>query len=161
MDQETKSHVGHSTTTPSQLVDFNPQPSQASVKQIIQVEESSSPSSVDDSEVEITYPEGGIEAWSVVLGSWCAMAAAFGIVNSAGVLQSYISNTILTSSSPNAVGWIFGLYIFVSYIFSVQIGPIFDARGPKELIFIGGICLLVGTFTLGQCTSEFSSFRHL
>ncbi|PQE32830.1 riboflavin transporter MCH5 protein [Rutstroemia sp. NJR-2017a WRK4] len=155
MNQETKSHVGHPTATASQLVDFNPQPGQASVKQIIQAKESPSPSSVDDSEVEITYPEGGIEAWSVVLGSWCAMTAGFGIVNSTGVLQAYISNTILSSSSLNAVGWIFGLYIFVSYIFSVQIGPIFDARGPKELIFIGGICLLVGTFTLGQCTTYY------
>jgi hypothetical protein len=158
MNQETNSHVGYSTTTASQLVDSSHQQGQASVKQTLQGKESSSPPSVDDSEVDITYPEGGIAAWTVVLGSWCAMTAGFGIVNSTGVLQAYISNTILTSSSPNAVGWIFGIYIFVSYIFSVPIGPIFDARGPKELIFIGGICLLVGTFMLGQCTSEFSSY---
>ncbi|PQE04966.1 monocarboxylate transporter protein [Rutstroemia sp. NJR-2017a BBW] len=133
MDQETKSHVGYSTATASQLVDFNPQPGQASVKQIIQAKESPSPSSVDDSEVEITYPEGGIEAWSVVLGSWCAMTAGFGIVNSTGVLQAYISNTILSSSSPNAVGWIFGLYIFVSYIF-MSIHPFMNNIDATNII---------------------------
>jgi hypothetical protein len=112
----------------------------------------------DDSEnIPITYPEGGIAAWTVVLGSWCSMTAGLGIVNSTGVFQAYISNTILESTSENAVSWLFGIYVFLSYFCSVQIGPIFDARGPKELITIGGVFLLVGTFTLSLCTSKFSS----
>lgn len=30
---------------------------------------------------EVTYPEGGLQAWLVVLGSFCAMLAAFGMMN--------------------------------------------------------------------------------
>lgn len=106
----------------------------------------------------ITYPEGGIAAWTVVLGSWCSMTAGLGIVNSTGVFQAYVSNTILESTSENDVSWLFGIYVFLSYFCSVQIGPIFDVRGPKELITIGGVFLLAGTFTLSLCTSKCSAY---
>jgi hypothetical protein len=31
---------------------------------------------------EVTYPEGGLKAWSVVFGSFCGMLAVFGFMNS-------------------------------------------------------------------------------
>src|ERR1700728_1443904 len=37
-----------------------------------------------------TYPEGGLRAWLVVFGSWCAMLAALGTMNTLGAFQSYI-----------------------------------------------------------------------
>lgn len=101
-----------------------------------------------------SYPEGGREAWLVAIGSWCSMTAALGMVNSVGVLEAYVSTNILTSSSTDSTGWIFGIYVFVSYFCGVQVGPIFDARGPRELMLIGTVFLLVGTFTLGLCTGE-------
>jgi hypothetical protein len=123
-------------------------------KRALRGDETLSSPPVDQDELPITYPEGGIAAWTVALGSWCSMAAGLGIINSTGVFQAYVSNTILASSSPNDIGWLFGIYVFVSYFCGVQIGPIFDARGPRELMLIGAVCLLVGTFALGQCTSE-------
>lgn len=105
-----------------------------------------------------SYPEGGVAAWMVALGSWCSMTAGLGMVNSVGVLEAYVSTNILTSSSTNATGWIFGIYVFVSYFCGLQIGPIFDAKGPRGLILIGSIFLLIGTFTLGLCTGECSCY---
>lgn len=104
-----------------------------------------------------SYPEGGFAAWTVVLGSWCAMTAGLGLVNSVGVLEAYISTQLLPTESTNSTGWIFGIYVFVSYFCGVQVGPIFDARGPRELIVVGSIFLLVGTFTLGLCTGTSKS----
>lgn len=104
-----------------------------------------------------SYPEGGRDAWMVAIGSWCSMTAALGMVNSVGVLEAYVSTNILTSSSTDSTGWIFGIYVFVSYFCGVQVGPIFDARGPRELMLIGTVFLLVGTFTLGLCTGECNS----
>jgi MFS family permease len=100
----------------------------------------------------ISYPEGGIAAWTVALGSWCCMTAGLGVVNSVGVLEAYVSTTLLADTSADSTGWIFGIYVFVSYFCGLQVGPIFDARGPRELILIGSVFLLVGTFTLGLCT---------
>ncbi|KAJ7867053.1 major facilitator superfamily domain-containing protein [Mycena leptocephala] len=84
----------------------------------------------------VTYPEGGLAAWSVAVGSWCSMMAGLGLVNSVGVFEAYVSTTLLPSYSADAIGWIFGLYVFISYFCGVQIGPIFDARGPRELIIL-------------------------
>ncbi|TAQ91587.1 hypothetical protein B7494_g100 [Chlorociboria aeruginascens] len=105
--------------------------------------------------LEITYPEGGLAAWTVAIGSWCAMTAALGLVNSLGVFQAYVSTILLPSSSANAIGWIFGLYVFVSYFCGLLIGPIFDARGPRVLLVAGTICTLVGIFTLSVCTEYY------
>ncbi|GAW22118.1 hypothetical protein ANO14919_116530 [Xylariales sp. No.14919] len=33
----------------------------------------------------ITYPEGGLRAWLVVLGAWSGLAASLGVYNSTGV----------------------------------------------------------------------------
>lgn len=62
------------------------------------------PPSSSDRETEkdadgIDYPEGGLKAWLVVLGSWCAMTAGLGIANSTGIFEAYVSNTVLSSSS--------------------------------------------------------------
>ena len=40
------------------------------------------PMSVD---IEVTYPEGGSDAWFVVLGAFCGLTASPGIYNTAGV----------------------------------------------------------------------------
>ena len=37
--------------------------------------------SAPNDEPVVTYPEGGLRAWLVVLGSFCAMLGAFGILN--------------------------------------------------------------------------------
>ncbi|KAF3404995.1 Riboflavin transporter MCH5 [Talaromyces pinophilus] len=102
-----------------------------------------------------SFPEGGRESWLVAIGSWCSMTAALGMVNSVGVLEAFVSTNILTSSSTDSTGWIFGIYVFVSYFCGVQVGPIFDARGPRELMLVGTVFLLVGTFTLGLCTEYY------
>ncbi|GIC86316.1 uncharacterized protein Aud_002684 [Aspergillus udagawae] len=68
----------------------------------------------------ISYPEGGIAAWTVALGSWCCMTAGLGVVNSVGVLEAYVSTTLLADTSADSTGWIFGIYVFVSYFCGLQ-----------------------------------------
>ena len=100
----------------------------------------------------LTYPEGGLRAWLVVLGSFSGMVACFGFMNSSGTFQLYLSSHQLSTSSPAAIGWIFSLYVFLAFFCGVQIGPIFDALGPRWLVFAGTVLSLVGTFTLAEST---------
>ncbi|PYH98225.1 MFS monocarboxylate transporter [Aspergillus ellipticus CBS 707.79] len=109
----------------------------------------------DEKESEFTYPEGGFAAWTVAIGCWCSMTAGLGLVNSVGVLESYISHSMLPSSSPNAIGWLLGIYVFIAYFGGLQIGPIFDARGPRELMILGSVCLVTGIFSLSLCTKYY------
>lgn len=101
-----------------------------------------------------TYPEGGRDAWLVVFGAWCGLTASLGIYNTSGVFEVVISQVILPQDSASTLGWLFSTYAFVNWIFGVQVGPTFDAIGPRPLIAAGTICTLVGIFTLSICTGK-------
>ncbi|KAL9598394.1 MAG: hypothetical protein Q9179_003922 [Wetmoreana sp. 5 TL-2023] len=45
----------------------------------------------DGTQAEIAYPEGGRRAWLVVLGSFSGMVASFGLLNTIGTFQAYLS----------------------------------------------------------------------
>ena len=112
--------------------------------------------SPDDSvllpEDEISYPEGGLQAWLVVLGGWCAMFAAFGIANSLASFQAYISENQLSTYSASQVGWIFSLWTFLTFACGIYTGPLFDVYGPRWLVLPGSVCIIVMIFLLGVCT---------
>ncbi|QSZ32719.1 hypothetical protein DSL72_002298 [Monilinia vaccinii-corymbosi] len=106
-------------------------------------------------DAEVTYPEGGRDAWLVVLGAWCGLTASLGIYNTAGVFEVVISESILPEESSSTLGWIFSIYAFVNWICGVQVGPTFDAMGPRGLLIAGTICTLIGIFALSVCTEYY------
>ena len=110
-------------------------------------------------EVEHSYPEGGLDAWLVVFGSFTGMTACFGVMNTVGTYEAYLSTHQLATSSPSLVGWIFSLYIFLAFFCGVQIGPIFDAKGPRWLVLAGSACLVGGTFAFAE-SSSMCTFIH-
>lgn len=99
------------------------------------------------------YPEGGYQAWLVVFGSFTGMTAGFGLMNTVGTFQAYISTHQLADESPSLVSWIFSIYIFLAFFCGVQIGPVFDAKGPKWLVFAGSVALVGGTLAFAESSS--------
>jgi len=106
------------------------------------------------------YPEGGLQAWLVVFGSWCALLAALGIMNTLASFQAYISRNQLVDYSEGQIGWIFSVYTFLSFGFGVFIGPIFDKFGARALMITGALGIVAGIMLMSICTSMFffSSF---
>ncbi|MCJ1476370.1 hypothetical protein MMC13_005036 [Lambiella insularis] len=102
---------------------------------------------------EVTYPEGGLRAWLVVFGSFCAMLAAFGLANAIGTYQAYLSTHQLSSYDESTIGWIFSIYVFLAFFCGVQIGPIFDAKGPRWLILSGSVFMVAGVMGLAEATA--------
>ena len=99
-----------------------------------------------------TYPEGGLRAWLVVYGAFSGMTAGFGLMNTVGTFQAYLSTHQLASESPSTIGWIFSLYTFLAFFCGIQIGPFFDAKGPRLLVVAGTVCLIGGTFGVAEST---------
>ncbi|KAH7029948.1 putative monocarboxylate permease [Macrophomina phaseolina] len=97
------------------------------------------------------FPEGGFRAWSVVFGSWCAMIAAFGLLNSMGVIHAWLSSHQLSDHSYTDIGWIFSIYTFLVYFGSVQIGPVFDTYGLKFTLIPGCMGLVLSVFLFSIC----------
>ncbi|KAJ5236326.1 hypothetical protein N7489_006417 [Penicillium chrysogenum] len=99
-----------------------------------------------------TYPEGGLEAWLVVLGSFLGLFGSLGLVNTIGTFQAYIQTHQLKEYSSGSNGWIFGMFAFLTFFCGVQVGPIFDARGPRLLVFAGSVFQMAMIILLGFCT---------
>lgn len=104
----------------------------------------------------IEYPEGGLRAWLVVFGSFCGMTAGFGYMNTIGIFHAYLGSNQLARYSEQTVGWVFSVYVFLSFFCGVQIGPVFDAHGPRWILAAGTVCLLLSAFLMGECTGMWS-----
>ncbi|KAL3472213.1 major facilitator superfamily domain-containing protein [Aspergillus californicus] len=99
-----------------------------------------------------TYPEGGLKAWLVVLGCFLGLFASLGLVNTIGSFQAYLTTNQLKDYSSGSVSWIFGIYAFLTFFGGVQVGPIFDAKGPRLLVLGGSVLVMVMVVTMGLCT---------
>lgn len=99
-----------------------------------------------------TYPEGGLHAWLVVFGCFAGLFGSLGLVNTIGTFQAYIESHQLKDYSSGDIGWIFGMYAFMTFFCGVQIGPIFDARGPFYLVLAGAILVIAQMIAIGFCT---------
>ena len=99
-----------------------------------------------------TYPEGGLAAWLVVFGSFSGMVASFGVLNTVGTFQAYLSTHQLAKHSPSSIGWIFSIYAFLTFFCGVQIGPVFDAKGPRWLVAAGSLFLFAGMMGVAEST---------
>ncbi|KAF1808220.1 MFS general substrate transporter [Eremomyces bilateralis CBS 781.70] len=104
---------------------------------------------------DVDYPEGGLQGWLVVFGAFAGMMAAFGILNTAGIFQAYFAEHQLQGYDESTLGWIFSIAFFLAFFCGIQIGPIFDAHGPRLLILGGSIMLLAAVVLLSFCAEYY------
>ncbi|KAH7304972.1 major facilitator superfamily domain-containing protein [Stachybotrys elegans] len=97
------------------------------------------------------YPEGGLSAWVVVLGSWLAMFTGMGIMNTIPIFHSYTHTHQLRDHRYDTIGWIYSIYTFLAFACGIYIGPIFDKYGPKWLLAAG-----TASTTAGMLCMSFS-----
>lgn len=122
------------------------------------------------------YPEGGIRAWMVVVGAWCAMIPPMGLLNTLAVLQAWFSEHELKGTAESTTGWIFSSYAFFITACGAQVGsyspharfklnarlnylsegPIFDAYNIKWLLAPGSLGLIASMIFLSFSTGEHS-----
>lgn len=60
-----------------------------------------------------SFPDGGLEAWLVVLGGWCALVCTFGLINSVGVFEQYYVSGPLKAYDQSTVSWILSALVFL------------------------------------------------
>ncbi|KAH9873317.1 hypothetical protein J1614_005715, partial [Plenodomus biglobosus] len=106
-------------------------------------------------EAETFYPEGGLEAWLVVSGSFCGMLSCYGYMNSISTYQAYLSIHQLHDYSDSSTGWIFSIYISLTFLCSIFVGPIFDAHGSRVLVLVGSALMMLSIMLMGVCTEYY------
>ncbi|KAI1472936.1 MFS general substrate transporter [Daldinia caldariorum] len=88
-------------------------------------------------------------AWSQVLASFLIQLCTLGLSNSFGVFQSYFEHNILDSFSPSNIAWIGTTQGFLSSIFGIVSGPLYDKGYIRSLMYLGGALNVAGLL----CTS--------
>lgn len=103
------------------------------------------------------FPDGGLEAWLVVFGGWCALFCTFGLVNCVGVFQQYYINGPLSGYDPSAVSWIMSTQVFIMVFSGAFMGRLFDCYGPRWLLIIGTVTYVFGLMMV-SLSSEYYQF---
>ncbi|PGH10206.1 hypothetical protein AJ79_05459 [Helicocarpus griseus UAMH5409] len=90
------------------------------------------------------FPDGGMEAWTVVFGGFCALFVSFGWITCIGVFQDYYQNNQLKAYSPSTIAWIPSLETCIMFIVAPVCGKAFDNYGPRYIILFGTILHVFG-----------------
>lgn len=90
------------------------------------------------------FPDGGKEAYLVLFGAFCGLVADFGIPNSLGAIEAYLSRHQLSNQPLTSVSWIFALHLAVMYFGGGFFGELFDRYGARKLLIAGAVCTCAG-----------------
>ncbi|THH07595.1 hypothetical protein EW145_g3266 [Phellinidium pouzarii] len=107
---------------------------------------------------EITFPDGGLEAWSNVAGCTLISLTAFGQVNAFGIFQTYYADHQLSSHSASDISWIGSVQIVLLYISGLILGRVFDVHGARGLLTCGCILSAFSTIMLSLSTKYYQIF---
>ncbi|KAK7045204.1 MFS general substrate transporter [Favolaschia claudopus] len=114
------------------------------------------------------FPEGGVHAWIVLVGTTSGFFATFGYVNSWGVFQAYYQEKLLHSSTPSEISWIGSIQVRVlrgepavphrespkhAMIFlpAVLVGHLFDIGYYRFPFLVGSLLVVLTTLLVPEC----------
>ncbi|SCU84582.1 LANO_0C01772g1_1 [Lachancea nothofagi CBS 11611] len=100
---------------------------------------------------ELELPEGGLQAWLVVFGSFMGLIPVFGIINSLGAIESYISKNQLVNESSSIVSWIFSIYLSMTFLSCIFAGGYFDRNGARAPLIVGTIMFSAAIVATASC----------
>lgn len=104
------------------------------------------------------FPDGGLQAWLVVFGGWCALFATFGFVSCIGVFQAYYETGPLASYSTSTISWITATEVWAMIFFGLIFGRVFDVYGPRWLLAIGTVVYIFGLMMTSLATQYYQFF---
>jgi len=110
---------------------------------------------IEISEAEVDEPpDGGLQAWMVLLGSFLDLFSTFGVVNSYGVFQDHYTTVLLPNSSSSVISLIGSLQLALLYGMSPLVGRIYDAYGSNVLLPVGSFITVLSMMLLSLCKAD-------
>ncbi|KAL4910763.1 hypothetical protein BDW74DRAFT_184490 [Aspergillus multicolor] len=102
-------------------------------------------------------PDGGLLAWSTVVGAWCGMFVSFGWISCIGVFIDYYKTHQLQDVSTSAITWITSLEYFMMFFGGPFVGIIFDNFGPRWVLLTGSFLHIFGLMMI-SISSKYYQF---
>ncbi|RDX44156.1 MFS general substrate transporter [Lentinus brumalis] len=104
---------------------------------------------------ETIFPDGGARAWLTVLGAFLALFCTFGQLNSFGTFQTWYAEHQLHHLPPSTIAWIGSLQLWVFFFSGAFVGRLFDAYGPRPIMVVGSLVLVLGTMLTSISTQYY------
>ncbi|RAL04114.1 MFS general substrate transporter [Aspergillus ibericus CBS 121593] len=99
---------------------------------------------IEEAHTDELPPDGGITAWLVVLGAWCAMFCSYGWLHSVGVFQDYYQTVMFPHDSVSKISWIPSLEVFLMLGLGPIVGRLSDTVGPRAVVMAGSFLHVFG-----------------
>lgn len=80
------------------------------------------------------------------------------MTNSFGVYETYYAANQLSNKTPSDIAWIGSFQLFCMFIGGMVSGRIFDSYGPKWLLRVGSVMVVVTFFILPECKEYWQFF---
>ncbi|OIW28055.1 MFS general substrate transporter [Coniochaeta ligniaria NRRL 30616] len=98
-------------------------------------------------------PDGGLQAWLQVLGSFSVMVATWGLINTFGVYQTYYETTLLAGrTSSSAISWIGSIQACLLLVLGLVSGPLYDGGWFRTTMTAGLFLIALGMFMTSLAT---------
>ncbi|KAI0314723.1 MFS general substrate transporter [Amylostereum chailletii] len=100
---------------------------------------------------DFEFPDGGVQAWTVIFGAACVTFTTFGYVNTWGSFQDYYATNTLKDTSPSTIAWIGSIQYALVFLPGLVVGRLFDIGFFKIPLFVATVILVVCTFLTAEC----------
>ncbi|KAI1173360.1 monocarboxylate permease-like protein [Nemania sp. FL0916] len=101
------------------------------------------------------FPDGGLEAWLVVVGGALILFCSFGLINCSGVFVQYYVNGPLSSYTSSDITWITSLQTFLITGSNLAMGRLFDSYGTTWILPVGTLVYALGLMLLSLSTEYY------
>ncbi|KAI1158582.1 monocarboxylate permease-like protein [Nemania serpens] len=101
------------------------------------------------------FPDGGLEAWLVVVGGSLILFCSFGLINCSGVFVQYYINGPLSEYTSSDITWITSLQAFLMTGSNLVMGRLFDSYGTRWILPIGTVFYAFGLMVLSLSTEYY------
>lgn len=101
-------------------------------------------------------PDGGIIAWSQVLGAHFTVCNTWGYITTFGMFQSYYEQILPQSAST--ISWIGGVQVFLLFFIGTFSGRAADAGFFRPVWAVGAVLTLLGIFMISICDQFWQIF---
>ncbi|KAJ6604985.1 MFS general substrate transporter [Mycena sp. CBHHK59/15] len=97
---------------------------------------------------DLSFPEGGLQAWTTIAGAWLVLFATFGYLYSFGVYEDFYALEYLTNHTPSSIAWIGSFQFMMPFALGLVSGKLFDEGKFHHVEIAGGFIFIVSLFML-------------
>ncbi|KAI5990673.1 MFS general substrate transporter [Pisolithus albus] len=97
------------------------------------------------------FPDGGMRAWSVVIGALLMSFGTFGWINSFGVFQTYYQQNTFQNQSASNISWIGSIQYGLIFIPALFTGRLLDLGYYNGPLAISSVFYIAALFLVAEC----------